>query len=92
MNCNNEQLQMSQHLKLESSSEPSLFDPLILSCGPAIRNWFILAPLTNTQSNQDGTLSDDEYRWLSMRADGEFGVVTTCASHVQVMVKVSLGN
>lgn len=46
-------------------------------------NRFMLAPLTNLQSNEDGTLSDDEYRWLTMRAEGGFGVTMTCASHVQ---------
>jgi 2,4-dienoyl-CoA reductase-like NADH-dependent reductase (Old Yellow Enzyme family) len=42
----------------------------------------MLAPLTKQQSHQDGTLSDDEYRWLTMRAAGGFGTVMTCASHV----------
>lgn len=61
----------------------SLFKPLLLTRGPAPVNRFVLAPLTNTQSHADGTLSDDEYRWLTMRAAGGFGLVTTCASHVQ---------
>ncbi len=82
---------MIQSLQSENSSNPSLFDPLILSRGPAIKNRFILAPLTNTQSNQDGTLSDDEYRWLTMRAEGGFGLVTTCASHVQLNGKAFQG-
>ena len=43
----------------------------------------MLAPLTNTQSHEDGTLSDDEFRWLTMRAQGGFGLTMTCASHVQ---------
>ena len=42
----------------------------------------MLAPLTNQQSHADGTLSDDEYRWLTMRAQGGFGLTMTCASHV----------
>ena len=29
--------------------------------GPSWANRFALAPLTNTQSHADGTLSDDEY-------------------------------
>jgi 2,4-dienoyl-CoA reductase-like NADH-dependent reductase (Old Yellow Enzyme family) len=44
------------------------------------RAW--LAPLTNQQSHDDGTLHDDELRWLARRAHGGFGVVETCASHV----------
>jgi 2,4-dienoyl-CoA reductase-like NADH-dependent reductase (Old Yellow Enzyme family) len=43
----------------------------------------MLAPMTNTQSHADGTLSDDEFRWLTMRAKGGFGITITCASHVQ---------
>jgi 2,4-dienoyl-CoA reductase-like NADH-dependent reductase (Old Yellow Enzyme family) len=46
-------------------------------------NRFMLAPLTNLQSHADGTLSEDEYRWLTMRAKGGFGATMTCASHVQ---------
>lgn len=47
----------------------------------------MLAPLTNTQSFEDGQLSDDEYNWLTMRAKGQFGLVMTCASHVQICGK-----
>ncbi len=47
----------------------------------------MLAPLTNTQSFEDGRLSDDEYNWLTMRAKGQFGLVMTCASHVQAIGK-----
>jgi 2,4-dienoyl-CoA reductase-like NADH-dependent reductase (Old Yellow Enzyme family) len=41
-----------------------------------------MAPLTNKQSNADGTLSDDERRWLVARARGGFGLVMTCATYV----------
>ena len=60
-----------------------LFDPLAFNRGPAMKNRFMLSPLTNCQSHDDGTLSDEEYRWLTMRAEGGFGVTMTCASHVQ---------
>lgn len=60
----------------------TLFDPVAFTRGPAMKNRFMLAPLTNQQSNQDGTLSDAEYRWLTMRAEGGFGLTMTCASHV----------
>jgi 2,4-dienoyl-CoA reductase-like NADH-dependent reductase (Old Yellow Enzyme family) len=43
----------------------------------------MLAPLTNQQSHADGTLSDAEYRWLTMRAQGGFALTMTCAAHVQ---------
>ncbi|MEZ5260032.1 MAG: hypothetical protein R2705_25035 [Ilumatobacteraceae bacterium] len=42
----------------------------------------MLAPLTNCQSHPDGTLSDEEHHWLTMRADGGFGTVVTCAASV----------
>lgn len=62
---------------------PSLFEPLTFAHGRAMKNRFMLAPLTNLQSHPDGRLSDDEFRWLTMRAKGGFGVTMTCAAHVQ---------
>ncbi|HPQ40549.1 MAG TPA: NADH:flavin oxidoreductase, partial [bacterium] len=47
-----------------------------------MRNRFMLAPMTNTQSYENGHLSDDEYKWLTMRSKGQFGLVMTCASHI----------
>ena len=64
-------------------STARLFEPLPLARGPAMKNRLMLAPLTNTQSHADGKLSDDEYRWLTMRAEGGFGLTMTCAAHVQ---------
>ena len=61
----------------------SLPDPLHLTRGPAWANRITLAPLTNWQSHPDGTLGEDEYRWLTMRAQGGFGMTMTCAAHVQ---------
>jgi len=65
------------------SSMAGLFEPLAFARGPGMKNRFMLAPLTNCQSHDDGTLSDDEFRWLTMRAAGGFGLTMTCASHVQ---------
>ena len=62
---------------------PHLSTPLHLRRGPAWANRLALAPLTNWQSHADGTLGEDEYRWLTMRARGGFGMVMTCAAHVQ---------
>ncbi len=56
--------------------------PLALPCGLELRNAIALAPLTNLQSHEDGTLGDDELRWLLRRAQGGFGLVSTCAAHV----------
>ncbi|MDA8962276.1 NADH:flavin oxidoreductase, partial [Congregibacter sp.] len=60
-----------------------LSDALTFKSGAVMPNRFMLAPLTNLQSHPDGRLSDDEYRWLTKRAEGGFGVTMTCASHVQ---------
>ena len=62
---------------------PQLFEELTFKRGPAMKNRFMLAPLTNQQSHADGTLSDDEFTWLTMRAKGGFGLTMTCAAHVQ---------
>jgi len=61
----------------------SLFEPLTLAHGPALKNRFMLAPLTNQQSHVDGRLSEEEFHWLTRRAAGGFALTMTCASHVQ---------
>nr|WP_297348441.1 NADH:flavin oxidoreductase [uncultured Glaciecola sp.] len=61
--------------------------PVTFKNGVSMPNRFMLAPLTNTQSHDDGKLSDEEYRWLTMRAEGGFGLTMTCASHVQFIGK-----
>ncbi len=63
----------------------SAFDAVTFAHGPTMSNRFMLAPLTNQQSHVDGTLSDDEHRWLTMRAQGGFGLTMTCAAHVQAV-------
>lgn len=61
----------------------SLFEPVSFRHGAPIANRFGLAPLTNQQSHDDGSLGDGELQWLKLRAEGGFGLVTTCATHVQ---------
>lgn len=61
----------------------TLFDALTFARGPAMKNRLMLAPLTNLQSHVDGRMSEDEFRWLTMRAEGGFGLTMTCAAHVQ---------
>ena len=60
-----------------------LLKPLTFAHGPAMKNRLMLAPLTNLQSHVDGTMSEDEFHWLTLRAQGGFGLTMTCASHVQ---------
>ena len=64
-----------------------LNDNIIFPCGISMKNRFMLAPLTNTQSYEDGTLSNDEFSWLTLRAKGNFGITMSCASHVQEIGK-----
>ena len=62
-----------------------LFEPVAFRRGPVMPNRFMLAPLTNLQSHADGRLSDEEFHWLTLRARGGFGLVSTCAAHVQAV-------
>ena len=62
-------------------------DQITFNCGVKMKNRFMLAPLTNRQSHENGQLSNDEFQWLTMRAKGQFGLVMTCASHVQEIGK-----
>ena len=50
--------------------------------GKITRNRAVLAAMTNKQSHEDGTLSDEEINWLLHRAKGGFGIITTAATHV----------
>jgi 2,4-dienoyl-CoA reductase-like NADH-dependent reductase (Old Yellow Enzyme family)/ADP-ribose pyrophosphatase YjhB (NUDIX family) len=43
---------------------------------------FVLAPLTNGQSLPDGSLGEDEFRWLESRAKGGYGMIISCAANV----------
>ncbi|MFK7929798.1 MAG: NADH:flavin oxidoreductase [Myxococcota bacterium] len=56
--------------------------PYTLRCGLRLPNRAALAPLTNGQSNADGTLAEDELHWLLRRAQGGFGLVPTCAAYI----------
>ena len=50
--------------------------------GHVSRNRSVLAAMTNKQSHKDGSISDQEIRWLNRRAEGGFGIVTTAAANV----------
>jgi 2,4-dienoyl-CoA reductase-like NADH-dependent reductase (Old Yellow Enzyme family) len=61
---------------------PDLLEPVRFRNGVTARNRVALAPLTNRQSPDAGMLSAVETRWLLQRAEGGFGLVTTCATAV----------
>jgi 2,4-dienoyl-CoA reductase-like NADH-dependent reductase (Old Yellow Enzyme family) len=52
-----------------------------------MKNRFMLAPMTNCQSHEDGRLSEEEFRWLVMRTRGGFAVTMTGAASVQASGK-----
>jgi len=61
-----------------------VFDPWTFERSQRVSsNRLAVAAMTNMQSHDDGTLSDEELRWLARRAQGGFGIVTTCAAHVR---------
>lgn len=66
---------------ITTTSSP-LLRPLRFKNGIESTNRVWLAPMTNLQSDPDGTLGDDELAWIERRAAGGFGVIETCAAHV----------
>ncbi len=66
------------------SQDSALIKPLTFPISQkTIKNRIALAPMTNLQSHPDGSLSKDEYNWLKMRIDGDFGMIITAAAFVQ---------
>lgn len=61
----------------------SLFEPLTFLHGPPMRNRFMLAPLTNQQSESDGVASNFDQDWIRQVAQSGYGLVHTCATHVE---------
>ncbi|MGV3553286.1 NADH:flavin oxidoreductase [Rhizobium sp.] len=64
-------------------SVSDLFKPLSLLHGPAMRNRFMLAPLTNQQSERDGTPSEFDQDWISQLSQGGYALITTGAATVE---------
>lgn len=64
-------------------SQPAVLKPFTFPrTGHVAPNRMVVAAMTNKQSHADGSLSDAEHDWLVARAEGGFGIVTTCAAHV----------
>lgn len=64
-----------------------LLQPYTFRSGLIASHRITLAPLTNTQSGEDGICSAEELHWLERRAEGGFSIVMTCASHVSMQGK-----
>jgi 2,4-dienoyl-CoA reductase-like NADH-dependent reductase (Old Yellow Enzyme family) len=60
-----------------------LFKPLTLLHGPAMRNRFMLAPLTSQQSEFDGTASEFDQQWYEQLARSGYGLIQTSAATVE---------
>ena len=60
-----------------------LSEPLSFLRGPCMENRLMLAPMTSDQATPEGLVTDDELRWLGMRARGGFGLVMTSAAYVR---------
>ena len=65
------------------SLHSDLFKPLTLLHGPAMRNRFMLAPLTNQQSEFDGSASAYDQDWIRQVAQGGYGLIQSCAATVE---------
>lgn len=61
----------------------NLFQPLTLLHGPAMKNRFMLAPLTNQQSHRDGMASELDQDWIRQVAQGGYALIQTCATTVE---------
>ncbi|WP_316848167.1 NADH:flavin oxidoreductase [Pedobacter psychrodurus] len=63
-------------------SVSDLFKPLTLLHGPAMRNRFMMAPLTSQQSDYDGTASKYDQYWIAQLAQSGYGLIQTSAATV----------
>jgi 2,4-dienoyl-CoA reductase-like NADH-dependent reductase (Old Yellow Enzyme family) len=72
-------------------SVASLFEPLTFARGPAMGNRLMLAPMTSDQATPEGKVTEDELRWLGLRAQGGFGLIMTSACYVQPSGKAGQG-
>ncbi len=64
-------------------STTRLFEPLTLLHGAPMRNRFMLAPLTNQQSELNGAASAFDQDWFRQVARSGYGLVHTAAAHVE---------
>lgn len=65
-----------------SISDSTLFVSSKLVDGITLRNRIVMAPMTTWSGNEDGTVSEQELKYISQRAQ-EVGLVITGCTHVQ---------
>ncbi|WP_329347818.1 NADH:flavin oxidoreductase [Streptomyces sp. NBC_01261] len=68
-------------------SVSDLFKPLTLSHGPEMRNRFMMAPLTNQQSEHDGSASVFDQDWIRQLAQSDYALIQTSATTVEAGAK-----
>ncbi|WP_312392496.1 NADH:flavin oxidoreductase [Chryseobacterium sp.] len=64
-------------------SVSDLFKPLTLLHGPAMRNRFMMAPLTSQQSEHDGSASKYDQYWIEQLSKSGYGLIQTGAATVE---------
>lgn len=64
-------------------SVSDLFKPLEMLHGPAFRNRFMFAPLTNQQSEFDGSASEYDQKLMQQLSQGGYALIQTCATTVE---------
>lgn len=65
-----------------------LFLPLRITERHTLSNVLAVAPMTTSQSNPDGTISEAELSWIERLASDGFGLIITCATAIS---KQSIG-
>ena len=56
-----------------------IFEPFTLPSGVHLKNRVLMAPMTNSSSNEDGSVSEQELPYYRERAGGVGAVITACA-------------
>lgn len=74
-----------------SQRNDTLFESLTFPNGKKVKNKFVLAPLTHTISNEDGTASDREIEFVRSRTK-DVGMAITAASYINIEGKAFPGH
>ena len=59
-----------------------LFSQIKLNASQTLSNALAVAPMTTSQSNPDGTISESEAAWLERLAADDYGMIISCASAI----------
>lgn len=59
-----------------------LFSKFKINSKVALENRLVVAPMTTIQSNQDGTVSEDELAWFERLSKDNYGMIISCAASI----------